>query len=487
MGSKKLKILVLVIILCIISIVVIITNGNTYLIKTKVLYGIDNAEQLNIKIEDENVIKCVDKKIENGNLEIKIEAVSKGRTFIDIYDSDDESCTSFIVYVHSFNVITFNEFLGDSTGSIIIPISIIILLTYILFLLIKSYRKSVKNNLYQYKNIAYLGIIIFGIFIIITQMFSLSNYRGLINTINGVLNLFSFPIGLLPVTIVVSILVILSNISLIRKEGFNIKNILGIIFGLFLCFSSELPDLMYRLLFTAKWIDIHNQQGIGLYIYNLFESIISIIVTYIECVLIGTIIIGVKSAKHIPKYDKDFIIILGCKLKKDGTLTNLLRGRVDKAIEFSKKQKEEEGKGITFIPSGGKGQDEVVSEAQAMKNYLIEQGIKEDRIIIEDKSKNTFENIKFSNNIIKERLDNAKTAFSTTNYHVYRAGNIATTQGLNYEGIGAKTKSYFWINAFIREFIATLYTEKKKHILAICSILAFITLAIFLTYINNMI
>ena len=54
--------------------------------------------------------------------------------------------------------------------------------------------------------------------------------------------------------------------------------------------------------------------------------------------------------------------------------------------------------------------------------------------------------------------------FSTTNYHVFRSGVIASNQGINCEGIGIKTKWYFYTNALIREFIATLFQEKKKHI-----------------------
>ena len=38
------------------------------------------------------------------------------------------------------------------------------------------------------------------------------------------------------------------------------------------------------------------------------------------------------------------------------------------------------GKDIIFVPSGGKGDDEVISEAQAIKNYLMEQGIDEGNI-----------------------------------------------------------------------------------------------------------
>ena len=148
-------------------------------------------------------------------------------------------------------------------------------------------------------------------------------------------------------------------------------------------------------------------------------------------------------------------------------------------------QKKHTGKDLIFVPSGGQGNDEAISEAQAMKNYLLENGIKEEEILVENKSKNTFENIKFSNELIKEKLNNAKIAFSTTNYHVYRAGAIANNQGIDIEGIGAKTKSYFWIDAFIREFIATLASEKKKHIITICTILLISIGMIVLEYLSN--
>ena len=66
-----------------------------------------------------------------------------------------------------------------------------------------------------------------------------------------------------------------------------------------------------------------------------------------------------------------------------------------------------------------------------------------------------------------------------------RAGLIATEQGLKLEGIGSKTKSYFWINAFIREFIGTLYSERKKHIIFFLLITIIIMIMIGITYIGN--
>ena len=69
----------------------------------------------------------------------------------------------------------------------------------------------------------------------------------------------------------------------------------------------------------------------------------------------------------------------------------------------------------------------------------------------------------------KEKIDkinkNAKIIFSTTNYHVFRSGVIANEQGIDCEGMGSKTKWYFYTNALIREFIANLVQERKKHII----------------------
>lgn len=123
----------------------------------------------------------------------------------------------------------------------------------------------------------------------------------------------------------------------------------------------------------------------------------------------GVVIInGVRSAIHEPEYDIDYIIILGCAIKKDGTLYPLIRGRVDKAIAFYKKQTEATGKKAVFVPSGGQGSDEIISEGEAMKRYLLEQGIPEEQIMAETNSKNTAENMRFSRQLIEEKNTNAK-------------------------------------------------------------------------------
>ena len=146
-------------------------------------------------------------------------------------------------------------------------------------------------------------------------------------------------------------------------------------------------------------------------------------------------------------------------------------------------QKDKANKDIIFIPSGGKGSDEVISEAEAMEEYLIKNGIKKKNIIIENKSKNTLQNISNSINLINDKEKNV--AFSTTNYHVFRAGVLASNKKIYIEGIGSKTKSYFFINAFIREFVATIVTERKRHIKILLIIFLISIILVMMLYFGN--
>jgi hypothetical protein len=143
----------------------------------------------------------------------------------------------------------------------------------------------------------------------------------------------------LPCIIILSIYSIITNIVLIKKEGFSFINVLGVITGLAFCLLTLVPEIIEKIIISILGINLSDSTGIALYIKILFEEIIYACVAYFECVLLGTIIMGIISAKHVPKFDKDYILILGCQIRKDGTLTNLLKARVDRAIEFENMQK----------------------------------------------------------------------------------------------------------------------------------------------------
>lgn len=72
--------------------------------------------------------------------------------------------------------------------------------------------------------------------------------------------------------------------------------------------------------------------------------------------------------------------------------------------------------------------------------------------------------MKYSKLKIDNINNNGKIIFSTTNYHVFRSGVIASNEGIDCEGIGSKIKWYFYTNALIREFIANLVEERRNHL-----------------------
>lgn len=161
----------------------------------------------------------------------------------------------------------------------------------------------------------------------------------------------------------------------------------------------------------------------------------------------------------------DYIIVHGAGLNADRP-TPLLKGRLDKAVQLWNRQ----GRRGTIIVSGGQGADEVVSEAQAMRDYLVKDlGIARDSIMMEDRSTTTYENLRNCKRIIDARSVAApgsapasgsggaqpyRAALVTSDYHVLRACEYAHRLGLRADGIGSHTASYYWPAAFIREFIA---------------------------------
>ena len=326
-------------------------------------------------------------------------------------------------------------------------------------------KNQYDRKQYSYSIVMNLGLLLFINVNILRQINLLIwnwNSLSIIDIYNNTLKSFSyFTMLTLPCIIILSIYSIITNFVLIKKEGFNPRNLLGIILGIFSILGLFGSQTLYYLF--SKFLIGNDLQ----FVKYAIDICINATLSYLYTLIIATLYCNVKAGSHIPKYDKDFIIILGAKIRNDGTLTPLLKGRVDRAIYFGKKQYELNKKKIIYVPSGGKGCDEAVAEAEAIKNYLIEKGIPQNQIIIEDKSTSTIENIRYSKNKIDKINKDAKISFATTNYHVFRSGVIANNQNVYCEGIGSKTKWYFYTNALIREFVANLVQERKGHIILI--------------------
>lgn len=336
----------------------------------------------------------------------------------------------------------------------------------------KLARKEAKRTMYSYRIVSIIGVIVFLAVNLILQVFRLGTFLRypeyadigiMYNLVSDVTNGFMgiLFLAFIPV-ILFSVFLLVANIVLFLKEGVSLRNTLGILLGAALVAGTFGIINLYNMLDLV--FNVHSYAG---YCLELgIENVFAILFVYFECMMIATIYASVKSMRHKATFDKNYVVVLGCYVRPDGMPGEILRKRIEVATDFIREQKKVASKIPCLVFSGGKGSDEVISEAAAMENYVLFRKYK-DGYLIEDKSKTTMENFKFSKTLIKKNGGNLENvAFATTDFHVFRSGVIASKQGfLHPEGIGAKSPWYFYYNALIREFVANLNAERKMHIL----------------------
>lgn len=161
----------------------------------------------------------------------------------------------------------------------------------------------------------------------------------------------------------------------------------------------------------------------------------------------GFIIKEAYNKENFHTEDLDFVLILGAGLRGEEP-SKTLQGRLDAGLEFLL-----ENRDIPVIVSGGQGQGEAISEAEAMGAFLIENGVEKKRIYLESLSTDTYENIKFSNEIMEQfGLKNPTVLIITSDYHLLRAKLLAEERGLTSYGIGGDSPFFVKVNYYIREY-----------------------------------
>lgn len=218
---------------------------------------------------------------------------------------------------------------------------------------------------------------------------------------------------------------------------FNAGNILGLLFSMILIIITCNFD-RFKNIISAHW---QNTSG---------KIIISLTTIFIAACFIyaGILSILMYKAQENKPEAPNVIVVLGCKVKGERP-TRMLKRRLDTAYEALLKHKD-----VKCIVSGGQGSDEVISEALAMKNYLIEKGIPENRIIMEDKSATTYENLKFSLKKLDELGMNHDITIVTDGFHQYRAGLLAKSLGINnVTAYSANTEARYLPTYWVREWL----------------------------------
>ena len=159
-----------------------------------------------------------------------------------------------------------------------------------------------------------------------------------------------------------------------------------------------------------------------------------------------------RAMRNDPGDPPGLIVVLGCQVRGERP-SRMLAHRLDAAYEAMQAYP-----GARVVVSGGKGSDELISEAECMKRYLVEKGADASRIIMEDKSATTFENIRNTFAITDAEGLGRDITIVTDGYHLYRASRIAAACGAGeVRSIAADTEKRFIPTYWVREWIALIW------------------------------
>ncbi len=245
-------------------------------------------------------------------------------------------------------------------------------------------------------------------------------------------------------------LLIANGVKTLKRESRSLANLLSLLLGIFVGVGEV----------AFGYIFFHYVYGKGLARMPWLAWWIGLSVFYVSALILTFVLYNVVMQVLPRRRRFDFIIIHGCGLIGGERVSPLLQARIDKAITLFQRSK---GR-AWLIPSGGQGDDEHLSEAEAMERYLVSKGIPEEKIIPEAKSKTTRENLIFSKAIVDKIPGKKRIALVTSNYHVYRCLLLAKDLGIRCTGVGARVAGYYWVSAIIREFVA-VFSRKKYLIL----------------------
>jgi uncharacterized SAM-binding protein YcdF (DUF218 family) len=238
--------------------------------------------------------------------------------------------------------------------------------------------------------------------------------------------------------LILGIASILYFITVTLFNGYiNPFNLLWVFLGLFFI-SFGLFGKIIRNTFKKmpKWIKI--------------PAIIFLCVFFISFLIVSGLIISNIQDNHTVY--ADYAIVLGAKV--DGNIPSLsLRGRITTAIKYLK-----ENDNTKIIVTGGQGNGEYISEAEAIARELKNNNISMDRILVENQSRSTRENLQYSTKFINSFDDNI--VIITSEFHLYRAKAIAKKIGYkNIRGIPSKSPGILFLSYFVREYFAIVHNK----------------------------
>ncbi len=285
-----------------------------------------------------------------------------------------------------------------------------------------------------------------GVFLVLTLMFAGLGVIFALESVNAtaarllvVAILVAIPVAIA----VLAVFLVINGVTMLRREGRRPANLLSLLAGLgiigFVIFSVAVQKIGWEPLDAVRSILV----GVLAYISFLFVCFLAYAFVYSR----------VRSSRKV-----DFVIVLGAGLR-GSRVPPLLASRLDRAKQVYDRAVRK-GRSPLLITSGGQGPDEDIPESHAMASYLVERGVPEDRIVREDRSTSTLENLTLSRELMVGLRPNYRCLIVTNNFHAFRAALTARKAKVNGQVVGSPTAAYYWPTATIREFVAILFSHK---------------------------
>ncbi|MFH8657912.1 YdcF family protein [Streptomyces afghaniensis] len=303
-------------------------------------------------------------------------------------------------------------------------------------------RRLVRNGVYLFFGLLSLALAL------LYRLASVSETAALIL-------LLTLWILLIMLPFVLALFLIANGVMMVRREGRSLANLLSLAAGAGILLFVTLKALADR----TRWDRLDTP-------LDAVGFVLGYVSLLFVCFLLYSFVYGrIRHRRAV-----DFVVVLGSGLIGGSRVPPLLAGRLDRGRAAFDAERAK-GRETMLLTSGGQGPDEDLPEARAMADYLIASGVPADRILIEDKSRTTQENLRFSKTLMQDRKTDYRALVVTNNFHVMRAAQIARKEKVAAQVIGSPTARYFWPSATIREFVAVFLSHRVLNI-GICALLA---------------
>jgi uncharacterized SAM-binding protein YcdF (DUF218 family) len=256
--------------------------------------------------------------------------------------------------------------------------------------------------------------------------------------------------------LLVGCFLVANGVTMIRREPLRPMTLLSLLMGLSV--------------FLVIGLDIAAERAGDLKL-SLFATVANLVFGYVSFLLVSYVLYAFGYGLLARTGGADFVVVLGAGLRPDGGIPPLLASRLDRGRQVwaGLDRRAGEFKPLLIV-SGGKGDDERVPEASAMAAYLTARGFPADRLLLEDRSRSTEENLLFSKAIMEEIRPGARVTVVTSDFHAFRAALLARRLGIQGQVTGARVAGYYRPSAVLREF-AAVFLRYRVINLGICAVL----------------